>query len=508
MIPRRSLLPKLSSSPLFRQCETLLTRLANARAVSSSPTPPINHDTTFDFQTDVLVIGAGVVGLAVARAAVARGATSVVLVERRSAFGTETSSRSSEVIHAGLYYTPGSLKATLCARGRDMLYDYCAEKNIAHKRIGKLVVATGRRGGGGDDDRRLEALAANADAACARAGAKPLGLRLLSGDQARNLEPSLSPNVSRALLSPRTGIVDSHALMAALLADAERGGGGGGGGGGMTTTLALRSAAVPLPTRAGGRGSNDGLLTVAVRDVGASAESGGETAVFGARFVFNCAGLGAEACAREALAHLGPGVSPTCPTVRYAKGNYFELAGGVGVGGGFSSGGGGSSGGSSEAATAPSPSFFSRLIYPLPEDGGLGIHLTLDLAGRARFGPDVEWLPPEREAKAPAAEPPFDFRVAPERAAAAGWHAAIRAYWPHLPTSPTALVPAYSGVRPKLTGPGEPAEDFGVQTARGASWRGGEGHGVAGLVNLFGVESPGLTSALALAEHVVEEAGL
>jgi hypothetical protein len=262
--------------------------------------------------------------------------------------------------------------------------------------------------------------------------------------------------------------------------------------------------------------------------------------VFAARHaVFNCAGLGAEACARGALAHLGGGgAASAAPRLRFAKGNYFELS----------------------AAAGPAP--FSRLVYPLPEDGGLGIHLTLDLAGRARFGPDVEWLPPplplplspppplsprerqqqqqQQQDEAPpppppeatadplaAVEPAFDYRVRPSRAREAGWIPAIRSYWPGLPDGGAtaggqqsagggqhhpppvfeeALIPAYSGVRPKLSAPGQPPEDFGVQTENTATWRGGAGHGVKGLVCLYGVESPGLTSALALAEHVVSGA--
>jgi len=531
--------------PLLARTRAFLAHLARDRRPFSAATA-IQSTTTptalpaADFETDVLVIGAGVVGLAVARAAALRGA-SVVVAERGAAFGTGTSSRSSEVVHAGLYYPPGSLKAVLCARGRDMLYDYCAERGVAHKVLGKLVVASGENG-----PQRLGALARNADAASAAAGSAPLDLRLLTGAQARELEPELGPGVDRALLSPRTGIVDSHGLMAALLTDAEANG----------AVLALRSAAVPMPAPALAPPSSPPRslsspssspspsspsprrrLTVAIRD------AAGETSVFAARRVFNCAGLGAEACARGALAHLNGGsAAAAAPALRFAKGNYFELA-------------------------APARAPFSRLVYPLPEDGGLGIHLTLDLAGRARFGPDVEWLsfPPARPlagpaktaaaasatasasasatattpaaaaasaaaaaaAAAQAAEPPeFDYRVLPSRALDAGWHAAIRAYWPGLPAGDAALVPAYSGVRPKLPAPAPAGassdrsefsiffnfsdfsifsnfSDFGVQTAKSATWPGGRGHGVPGLVCLYGVESPGLTSAMALAEHVV-----
>jgi L-2-hydroxyglutarate oxidase LhgO len=498
MIPRRTT-PK--PVLVINRARAFLAHLARARCEQDHHRH-LHASSSFDFETDVLVIGAGVVGLAVAREAARRGAR-VVVAERNESVGMETSSRSSEVIHAGLYYPPGSLKAEMCARGRDMLYDYCASKGVAHKQIGKLVVATTE---GRGDDSALDALAQNAEAATRLASARPLDLELLTGDEARDLEPALGPRVCRALLSPRTGIVDSHALMQALLSDAEEAG----------AVLALRSAAVPMPpaaSKGGEEPSHQRMLRVAIRDAGGGAE--GETAVMAARSVVNCAGLGAEAVARGALAHLGRGsAAASAPHLRFAKGHYFELAGGGGA----------------PSASLP---FFSRLVYPLPSgDGGLGVHLTLDLAGRPRFGPDVEWLPAapppssspsssttsstSSSAASTVESPEFDFSVPPDRAAEARWHDAIRRYWPGLPplqesahsntNNPFRLVPAYAGVRPKLSGPGDPAEDFGFQTARAASWRGGSGHGVRGLVCLYGVESPGLTSALALAERVVDEA--
>jgi L-2-hydroxyglutarate oxidase LhgO len=552
MIPRRP--------NLIDKANAFLSRLARARdhhqhhpfpassSHSSSSSSSFSSEHTqqpvvgggVDFETDVLVIGAGVVGLAVARAAALRLQARVVVVEENAQWGSETSSRSSEVVHAGLYYPPGSLKAEMCARGRDMLYDYCEARGVAHRQLGKLVVATAAAGattrtaagGGGENSEeeeaaRLEALARNAEQACRQSGAKPLELQMLTGDEARELEPELSPRVCRALLSPRTGIVDSHGLMQALLSDAEQAG----------ATLALRSKAVPMmpmsmsssPPAVAGAGSGGGagrlLLRVAVRDAGGGSGggggggAGGETAIIGARAVVNCAGLGAEAVARGALAHLGSAVARSAPRLRYAKGHYFELAGGAKATAAANANAAAAAAANANAAANAANAPFSRLIYPLPSDGGLGIHLTLDLGGRVRFGPDVEWLPPPA---APGEQPTFDYRVPAERAAAARWHDAIRRYWPGLPPrrageeqeqqrggggGQATLVPAYSGVRPKLSAPGEPAEDFGLQTARGATWRGGRGHGVPGLVCLYGVESPGLTASLALAERVADEVG-
>jgi L-2-hydroxyglutarate oxidase LhgO len=359
---------------------------------------------------DCAVIGAGVVGLATARRLAALG-REVIILEAEAAFGTGISARNSEVIHAGIYYPAGSLKARLCVAGRQQLYAYCAERGIPHRRCGKLIVAT--------RDAQVHEL----DAIAARARANGVDdLQHLSRAAARALEPALECRA--ALLSPSTGIIDSHALMLSLLGDAERDG----------AVLALQSRV------RGGRIAADGM----VLDI----ESGGERSELGAACVVNCAGLGAQGLAR-ALAGLP---ADSVPPLYYAKGNYYTLAG-----------------------RAP----FSRLVYPVPEAAGLGVHLTLDLGGQARFGPDVEWI----------AAP--DYTVDPRRADA--FYAEVRRYWPQLPDG--ALQPAYAGIRPKPHAPGEPACDFIVS--------GPAQHGVKGLVNLYGIESPGLSSCLALADHVL-----
>lgn len=368
-------------------------------------------------RVDALVIGAGVVGLAVGRALARQGLETIVL-ERADAVGTGTSSRNSEVIHAGLYYPAGSLKARLCVQGRRQLYAFCQSHGVAHRRCGKLVVATTP-----DQHATLEATRA-------KAAANGVELRRLEAAEAQALEPAL--RCSAALHSPETGIVDSHGLMLALHGDLESAGG----------ALALCSPVSGL------RLGNDAHVV----------QVGGETPMeLAAGIVVNAAGLWAPG-----LAALSEGLaSAFVPPAHHAKGNYFSLAG-----------------------RAP----FSRLIYPVPEQAGLGVHLTLDLAGQARFGPDVEWLPP-------GAPDDIDYRVDPARAD--GFYAEIRRYWPDLRDG--ALQPAYSGVRPKLGGPGSAAADFVVQ--------GPQDHGVAGLVNLFGIESPGLTSCLALADEVLRRLG-
>ena len=354
-------------------------------------------------QVEVAVIGAGVVGLAIARELARRG-REVIVIEAAGTIGTGISSRNSEVIHAGLYYPPGSLKARLCVQGKEMIYGYCAARGIAHRRCGKLVVATRTA-----DLPRLAQLAANA-AANGVDDLRPLGQA-----DTRALEPAL--RAAGALLSPSSGIVDSHGLMTSLLADAELAG----------ATLALAS-----PVTGGAREGDGWRLRV-----GADFE-------LGARVVVNATGL----FAAQVAASLGV----QAPPMRFARGHYFALAG-----------------------RAP----FSRLIYPLPVDGGLGVHLTLDLGGQARFGPDMQWLP----GADPAA---LDYAVDP--ALAPAFEAEVRSYWPDLPAG--ALQPAYSGIRPKLGGPGEAAADFCVDMS------------VPGLVNLFGIESPGLTASLALAIEV------
>jgi L-2-hydroxyglutarate oxidase LhgO len=367
---------------------------------------------------DAVVIGAGVVGLAVARALALAG-REVVILEAADAIGTGTSSRNSEVIHAGLYYTPGSLKARLCVQGRDLLYAYCATHGVDHRRCGKLIVATDAA-----QEPALRVL---------HQRAKVCGvhdLQWLDAAQARALEPEL--RCSAALLSPSTGIVDSHGLMLSLQGEAEARG----------AMLALKS---PL----------QGLRCVVD---GFELDVGGDTPMqLHARGVVNSAGLQAVP-----LASRFEGLPATAlPQAYRARGHYFAC---------------------------PGRPAFSRLIYPMPDEAGLGVHVTLDLGGQMRFGPDVEWI-------ALAEHGAEDYRVDPARAAP--FADAIRRYWPGLPEG--ALQPAYAGIRPKISGPGQPAADFMIQ--------GPTAHGVAGLVNLFGIESPGLTASLAIADHVAAMAG-
>jgi len=328
-------------------------------------------------RVETVVVGAGVIGLAVARALAISG-REVVIVERERAFGTGTSARNSEVIHAGLYYPPGSLKASLCVEGAARLYDFCRERHVPYRRLGKLIVAC--------DVGERDALHSIAQRA-AGCGGGPL--QWIDRSRLTKMEPALRADT--ALLSANTGIVDSHALMRALLADAEDHG----------ATLAVVSEATGAESRKGG-------------------------------FVLRVASGQAES--------------------RLAKGSYFTTAGRV-------------------------P--FSRLVYPLPDSAGLGVHLTLDLAGQARFGPDVEWVST------------VDYGVDERRAAA--FEEQVRRYWPSMPNQ--SLQPAYSGIRPKLVGADETAADFRID--------GPEVNGVPGLVCLYGIESPGLTASLAIAERVV-----
>jgi L-2-hydroxyglutarate oxidase LhgO len=357
-------------------------------------------------RVDAAVIGAGLVGLAVARALALAG-REVVILEAEDAIGTHTSSRNSEVIHAGIYYPQGSLKARACVAGRERLYAYCAERGVPHRRCGKLIVATDAA-----QEAELEGI---------RRKAHENGVTdvvRLSAAEARAMEPALS--FVAALHSPSTGIVDSHALMLAYLGDAENAG----------AMLALKSPLERAEARPDG---------IELRVAGADPVL--------ARSVVNSAGLRAPSLARRFAGY----PAERAPRELYAKGNYYTLE-----------------------RRAP----FSRLVYPVPEPGGLGVHVTLDLAGRARFGPDVEWIDA------------IDYRVDPARAGR--FYAAIRRYWPALPDG--ALAPGYAGVRPKISGRGEPAADFVVQGPRE--------HGVPGLVHLFGIESPGLTASLALADDV------
>jgi L-2-hydroxyglutarate oxidase LhgO len=359
---------------------------------------------------DCVVIGAGVIGLAVARALALAGHT-VFVVEAARTIGTGTSSRNSEVIHAGLYYPENSLKARFCVAGRQALYRYCLERSIPHQACGKLIVAT--------DSGQIPALRKLA-AQAASNGVHDL--HWLTPAQVHAMEPAIC--CVAAVHSPSSGILDSHAFMVALQGDAENAG-------------AVFAFSSPV---AAGRITAAGIVL----------QIGGEEPLeLLADTVVNCAGLQAVP-----LAQRFQGLPPaSIPPFYYAKGNYYILAG-------------------------RSP--FKHLIYPLPEQAGLGVHVTLDLGGQARFGPDVEWVED------------IDYRVDPRRAEV--FYPAIRRYWPELPDG--ALQPGYAGIRPKLQGPGQPAVDFVIQ--------GPAVHGIAGLINLFGIESPGLTGALAIAEHVLQ----
>lgn len=362
---------------------------------------------------DAVVVGAGVVGLAVARSLAVRG-REVLVLEAADTIGTGTSSRNSEVIHAGIYYAAGSLKARLCVQGNAMLYDYCARRGVDHRHCGKLIVATSS-----EQVDQLQVIAQKAR----RNSVEELAL--LSGAQARALEPNLQ--CQAALLSASTGIVDSHALMLSLQGELDDAGG----------VIAFNSP-VALMNQAQDAieiGTKDGTW-------------------LRAHLVVNAAGLGALALARRCK-----GLNPQyLPQAFFAKGNYFTLSG-----------------------RAP----FTHLIYPVPEQAGLGVHLTLDLGGQAKFGPDVQWV-----------DAPDDLSVDAARGDA--FYAQVRRYWPALPEG--ALQPGYAGIRPKISGPGAPAADFMIQTP--------QQHGVAGLINLFGIESPGLTSALALGDLVADTACL
>ena len=359
-------------------------------------------------KVDVIIIGAGVIGLACGRALALAG-REVLLLESESAFGTGVSSRNSEVIHAGLYYPNGSLKARHCVAGKRMLYDYCSARGIGFRRCGKLLVAT-------EDAQiaQIQKLLANA------LGNGVDDLTLINGTEARVLEPALK--CKAALLSPSSGIIDSHAYMLSLLGDLENAGG-----------IAVFNTPV-----IGGKITSDGVV---VNARGADALQ--------ARLVVNCASLGAQAIAHAFHGFPAEHISQ----LRYARGVYFSISG-------------------------KSP--FSHLIYPLPEAAGLGVHLTIDMGGQAKFGPDVEWI----------AEPSYTV----DGARGEFFYGQISKYWPGIKDH--RLQPAYAGIRPKINAPDEPAADFYIA--------GREIHGVRGVINLFGIESPGLTGSLSIAEQVKE----
>lgn len=359
---------------------------------------------------DCVVIGAGVVGIAVARS-MAMAGREVYVLEESEGIGNHASSRNSEIIHAGIYYPTGSLKAKLCVQGRDLLYNYCEAKNIRNNRIGKLVVAVDD-----GDIPKLEAI----DRQARINGVDDLVW--LIGSEIRELEPLLQGE--RAILSPSTGIVDSHGLMLALLSDAEQYG-------------AIIAFASPL---LGGRLTEEGVEL----DIG-----GTDPMTFQCDTVINCGGVQAQAVARSL-----EGFPESCiPDAFMCKGNYFSCS-----------------------VKPP----FSRLIYPVPDEAGLGIHLTFDLSGQARFGPDTEWVDE------------FDYQIDERRVEI--FYGAIRRYWPKLPSE--SLQPDYCGIRAKISGPYDAVADFQIQ--------GPETHGVLGLVNLFGIESPGLTASMAIADEVVD----
>ncbi len=365
------------------------------------------------YEVETLVIGAGVVGLAVARALALNG-QEVWLVERENLIGSHTSSRNSEVIHAGIYYPTGSLKAQLCVRGKHLLYEYCARHEIPHRRLGKLIVATKP-----EQVAYLEQLKAKGEANGV------FDLQLLEQTNVKAREPEIA--ALTALWSPSTGIIDSHAYMQQLQNDFEC------AGGHLVLNSELRL-----------KGMQAEAFEFELLD---------QDAVLTAKRCVNAAGLDAvgmlRSCSDFPAAHL--------PTAHFAKGSYFSYAG---------------------------KTRFQHLIYPVPEAGGLGVHLTLDMGGGARFGPDVEWLDQPQA--------PFDYQVQSDKRER--FAEEIRKYWPAVDASQ--LLPAYSGMRPKISGPTEPAADFMIQDA--------SVHGLTGLVNLFGIESPGLTASLAIGERVSE----
>lgn len=368
-------------------------------------------------RVDCVVVGAGVIGLAVAREMALQG-RETILLERESSFGTISSARNSEVIHAGIYYQKDSLKAKLCVEGNRLLYEYCRSHHVSTRPYGKLIVAS--------EDNQISDLQAILYKAHNNGVPE---IKMISEDEAKALEPNL--RCSAAILSASTGIVDSHGYMLSLL-------GGFEDAGGMVAYQSPLISAKPIGSNAGG---------------GFELEIGGVDGMkIQTKLLINCAGMSAPAVAKRIEGLNQEQISKAY----FAKGNYFSLSG-------------------------KSP--FTHLIYPVPEPGGLGVHLTLDMGGQAKFGPDVEWLDIDTEEQ-------VDYTVNPKRSE--GFYAAVRKYWPDLKDS--ALQPDYSGVRAKIVPPNSPAGDF--------CFNGPKDHGLEGLFNLYGFESPGLTSSLAIAKYL------
>ncbi|XP_078438364.1 FAD-dependent oxidoreductase family protein [Wolffia australiana] len=384
---------------------------------------------------DAVVIGAGVVGIAVARELAIRG-RDVLVLESAPTFGTGTSSRNSEVVHAGIYYPLDSFKAKFCVRGRDLLYRYCSERGIPHSKLGKLIVATGTA-----QIPSLEKLKRRGE----ENGVE--GLKMLDAREAMHMEPELV--CVKALLSACSGIVDSHSLMISMLGEAES-----------------HKTMVSFNTTIIGGHVEEGKLHLHISeteeiDKSVSASPLRPQLVVIPKLIINAAGLGAVSLAKR-FHGLNHRFIPTCYC---ARGCYFTMSG------------------------MKNP--FRRLIYPIPEDGGLGVHVTLDLCGSVKFGPDVEWIDSPDETSMLLGR--FDYSVDPSRSAR--FYSEIRKYYPNLKDG--SLEPGYAGIRVKLSGPGNPPADFLIQ--------GEETHGLPGLVNLFGIESPGLTSSLAIAEYVASK---
>ncbi|KAK9050152.1 hypothetical protein SSX86_030878 [Deinandra increscens subsp. villosa] len=388
-------------------------------------------------RVDCVVIGAGVVGIAVARELCLKFRRNVLVIESGSTFGTGISSRSSQVIHGGIYYPPNSLKARFCVRGRRLLYDYCKEHGIAHKQTGKLIVATRN-----EEVPKLNHLLNRGN----DNGVE--GLKMIEASEAMAMEPQLQ--CLRALWSPTSGIIDSHSFMLSQLGEAESHG----------TTFCYNNTVTGAHLE-----GNQIYLHISETESLKNWESqqhppSPPDILLVPKLVVNSAGLSSAAVARR-FSGINHGV--VIPPSYYARGCYFSL---------------------SNTRVAP----FKHLIYPIPEDGGLGVHVTLDLDGQVKFGPDVEWL--DHIDDISSIQNKFDYTVRGDRGNR--FYPAIRKYYPSLKDD--SLQPAYAGIRPKLSGPGEGFADFIIQ--------GEESHGIPGLVNLFGIESPGLTSCMAIAQHV------